>query len=88
MSRYCLGGAQLQRRNDQEHIAESLDQAAILTMRNILDRAGLTATAYPDGSQTRLLPLSTPEHRQRILARVMGDATRLHRRGSFSPGQR
>ncbi|MGH3852023.1 MAG: MarR family winged helix-turn-helix transcriptional regulator [Pseudonocardiaceae bacterium] len=31
---------------DREHIAEALDQATILTMRHILDRAGLTATAY------------------------------------------
>jgi hypothetical protein len=33
-------------------------------------------------------PSSPPEHRQRILARGMGDITRLHRRGSVSPGQR
>ena len=37
---------QSQRGNGREHIAEALEQAGILMVRHIADRAGLTATAY------------------------------------------
>lgn len=35
-----------ERGNDRERIADGLDQAGILVMRHLVDRAGLTATAY------------------------------------------
>ena len=35
-----------QRGNDRERIADGLDQAGILVMRHLVDRAGLSATAY------------------------------------------